>query len=43
MSEEQPVVLAVVRPVGTWVIAGFLTLASLVTWGLVAALFHARS
>gem|GEM_PF-3609261 len=39
MSEESPIV----RPVGTWVIAGFLLFASLVTWALVAALFHARS
>ncbi len=32
-----------VRPVGTWVVAGFLTLASLVTWALVAVIFQARS
>ncbi|HVY16175.1 MAG TPA: hypothetical protein VHB27_13200 [Rhodopila sp.] len=32
-----------IRPVGAWVIAGFLTVAIVVTWVLVAVIFHARS
>ena len=32
-----------VRPVGTWVIAGFLLFATLVIWGLVSVIFQARS
>ena len=32
-----------VRPVGTWVVAGFLLAASLIMWTLVAVIFHARS
>ncbi len=32
-----------VRPVGTWVVAGFLLSVSLLMWGLVAVIFHARS
>jgi hypothetical protein len=32
-----------VRPVGTWVVAGFLLLATLVIWGLVSVIFQARS
>lgn len=32
-----------VRPVGTWVVAGFLLAATLVMWVLVAVIFHARS
>jgi len=37
-SAENPV-----RPVGTWVVAGFLAVAVVVTWVLVAMIFHARS
>ena len=32
-----------VRPVGAWVVAGFLAVAIVVTWVLVAMIFHARS
>lgn len=32
-----------VRPVGTWVVAGFLVVATLVIWVLVAAIFYVRS
>ncbi|HTW71183.1 MAG TPA: hypothetical protein VME47_14940 [Acetobacteraceae bacterium] len=32
-----------VRPVGTWVVAGFLLFATLVIWGLVSVIFQARS
>lgn len=32
-----------VHPVGTWVVAGFLLLATLVIWGLVSVIFQARS
>ncbi len=35
---EQPV-----RPVGAWVVAGFLLFATLTMWTLVAVVFHARS
>ena len=32
-----------VRPVGAWVVAGFLVFATLTMWILVAVIFHARS
>jgi hypothetical protein len=32
-----------VRPVGTWLVAGFLAFAVIVIWVLVAIIFHARS
>ena len=32
-----------VRPVGTWVVAGFLTLTVIAIWTLVAILFATRS
>lgn len=32
-----------VHPVGTWVVAGFLLIATVVIWGLVSLIFHARS
>jgi hypothetical protein len=32
-----------VRPVGTWVVAGFLLFATLLIWGLVSVIFQARS
>ena len=32
-----------IRPVGTWLVAGFLLAASLLMWALVAMIFHARS
>ena len=32
-----------VRPVGTWVVAGFLLVVTLVMWSVVAIIFHARS
>jgi len=32
-----------VRPVGTWVVAGFLLFATVVIWGLVSVIFQARS
>ena len=35
---EQPV-----RPVGAWVVAGFLLFATLTMWTLVAVVFHVRS
>jgi len=38
VSAEKPV-----RPAGTWVVAGFLAVAIVVTWVLVAMIFHARS
>jgi hypothetical protein len=34
---------APVRPVGTWVVTGFLTLVTLVVWVLVAVIFQLRS
>ncbi len=40
-TEEAPP--ETVRPVGTWVVAGFLTTATLVIWVLVALIFQARS
>ena len=33
----------IVRPLGTWAVAGFLAVAIVVTWVLVAIIFHARS
>jgi hypothetical protein len=32
-----------IRPVGAWVVSGFLVIAVVVIWVLVAAIFHARS
>lgn len=32
-----------VRPVGTWIVAGFLLTAILLIWVLVAVVFHVRS
>lgn len=32
-----------VRPIGAWVIGGFVTLSTLVMWTLVAVIFHVRS
>lgn len=32
-----------VRPVGAWVVAGFLLFATVTMWTLVAVIFHARS
>jgi hypothetical protein len=32
-----------VRPVGAWVVAGFLLFATLTMWTLVSVVFHARS
>jgi len=32
-----------VRPIGAWIVGGFLLFASLAMWGLAAAIFHARS
>jgi hypothetical protein len=32
-----------VRPVGAWVVAGFLLFATLTMWTLVSVIFHARS
>jgi hypothetical protein len=37
-AEQRPI-----RPVGTWVVAGFLVLATLAMWTLVAVIFQARS
>jgi hypothetical protein len=31
------------RPVGAWVIAGFVLLVTLAMWGLVSAIFYVRS
>lgn len=35
--------MPVVRPVGTWVVAGFLTAAVVTIWLLVAVIFQMRS
>ena len=35
--------IAPVRPIGAWIVGGFLLLASLAMWGLAAAIFQARS
>jgi hypothetical protein len=32
-----------VRPIGAWVIAGFVLLVTVAMWGLVAAVFYVRS
>ncbi len=42
-TERAPITRQTVRPVGTWVVAGFLLATTLVMWTLVAVIFHARS
>lgn len=42
-GKNAPLPLSPVKPVGTWIVGGFLLVVSLAVWCLVAALFSIRT